>query len=122
MNKTLIIIQREFMTRVGKKSFILLTVLMPFIFAALIFVPVWLAGIKDGEQKTVVVVDKTGRYAGLFHDDASYRFVPAATVTPDMRSDTSEVEAVIAITADLATLNGLTAAGVWNAAQARLEF
>ena len=82
MNKTLIIIQREFMTRVGKKSFILLTVLMPFIFAALIFVPVWLAGIKDGEQKTVVVVDKTGRYAGLFRDDASYRFVPAAAVTP----------------------------------------
>ncbi len=103
MNKTLIIIQREFMTRVGKKSFILLTVLMPFIFAALIFVPVWLAGIKDGEQKTVVVVDKTGRYAGLFRDDASYRFVPAAAVTPDLRSDTSEVEAVIAITADLAT-------------------
>lgn len=43
MNKTLIIIQREFMTRVKKKSFILLTILMPFIFAALIFVPLWLA-------------------------------------------------------------------------------
>ena len=39
MNKTLIIIQREFMTRVKKKSFILLTILTPFIFAALIFVP-----------------------------------------------------------------------------------
>lgn len=101
MNKTLIIIQREFMNRVGKKSFILLTVLMPFIFAALIFVPVWLASIKDGEQKTVVVVDRTGRYAGLFKDDASYRFVPAAAVAPEFRSDTSDVEAVISITADL---------------------
>ena len=102
MNKTAIIIQREFLNRVGKKSFILLTVLMPFIFAALIFVPVWLSSIKDGEQKTVVIVDKTGRYANLFKDDASYRFVPAATISPDFRSDTSNVEAVISITADLA--------------------
>lgn len=37
MNKILIIIQREFLNRVSKKSFILLTILMPFIFAALIF-------------------------------------------------------------------------------------
>lgn len=35
MNKILIIIQREFLNRVSKKSFILLTILMPFIFAAL---------------------------------------------------------------------------------------
>ena len=51
MNKTLIIIQREFMTRVKKKSFILLTILMPFIFAALIFVPLWLASIKDSDRR-----------------------------------------------------------------------
>lgn len=37
MNKTWIIIQREFINRVSKKSFILLTILMPFVFAALIF-------------------------------------------------------------------------------------
>ena len=40
MNKTWIIIQREFINRVSKKSFILLTILMPFIFAALFFCPV----------------------------------------------------------------------------------
>ncbi len=38
MNKTMLIIRREYLTRVKKKSFILLTLLMPFIFAALIFV------------------------------------------------------------------------------------
>ena len=46
MNKTWIIIQREFINRVSKKSFILLTILMPFIFAALIFVPLWLSTVK----------------------------------------------------------------------------
>jgi len=30
MSKTLLIIKREFLTRVKKKSFILLTILMPF--------------------------------------------------------------------------------------------
>ena len=34
MQKTLLIIQREFLNRVKKKSFIILTVLMPFIMAA----------------------------------------------------------------------------------------
>lgn len=52
MNKTFIIIHREFMNRVSKKSFIILTILMPFIFAALIFVPLMLSMVKSDEQKT----------------------------------------------------------------------
>ena len=51
MKKTLIIIRREFLNRVSKKSFIILTVLMPFIMAALIFVPLRLSQIKDDNQK-----------------------------------------------------------------------
>lgn len=101
MSKTLIIIQREFVNRVSKKSFILLTVLMPFIFAALIVVPLWMASIKDDAQKRVVVVDKTGRYAALFKDSETYRFEPAAEVLPKFRTDSAEVEAVISITGDL---------------------
>ena len=56
MNKTMLIIRREYLTRVKKKSFILLTLLMPFIFAALIFVPLALSFIKDGSDKTPVVI------------------------------------------------------------------
>ena len=52
MNKVFIIIRRELLNRIGKKSFIILTVLMPFIFAAMVLLPLWLAGIKDGERKT----------------------------------------------------------------------
>lgn len=102
MNKTLIIIQREFMTRVKKKSFILLTILMPFIFAALIFVPLWLSSIKDSEQKVVKVVDKTKQYVGLFKDDATYHFEPAAADNADFYADDSGVEAVVVITGNLA--------------------
>ena len=71
MNKFLLIIQREFTIRVKKKSFIILTILMPFIFAALVFVPIWLASIEDDEQKTVALHDATGLNAGEFKDDAA---------------------------------------------------
>ncbi len=102
MNKTLIIIQREFTTRVKKKSFILLTVLMPFVFAALVFVPVWLASIKDSDQKVVNIVDKTGQYASLFKPSESYLFVPVEADNASFYSEDSGVEAVILINDDLA--------------------
>ena len=101
MNKTLIIIQREFMTRVKKKSFILLTILMPFIFAALIFVPLWLASIKDSDQKVVKVVDKTQQYVALFKDNTTYHFEPAEADNAAFYADGTDVEAVIVITGNL---------------------
>lgn len=103
MSKVLIIIQREYATRVKKKSFVILTILMPFIFAALVFVPLWLASIEDNEQKTVAVSDTTGRYLPAFKNDASYRFVPVADPNNSAYySDTTHYEAVVSITADLA--------------------
>ena len=41
MNKIWIIIQREFLVRVKKKSFILLTILMPFLIVGIVALPVW---------------------------------------------------------------------------------
>ena len=102
MSKIWIIIQREFMTRVKKKSFILLTILMPFIFAALIMVPLMLATIQGDEQKTVMVVDKTGRYVGSLKSTPNYAFVPPADNKDELYTEDSEVEAVVQITADLA--------------------
>ena len=102
MSKIWIIIQREFMTRVKKKSFILLTILMPFIFAALIMVPLMLATIEGDEQKTVMVIDKTGRYVGSLKSTANYAFVPTADNKDEFYTEDSEVEAVVQITADLA--------------------
>ena len=110
MNKFLLIIQREFTVRVKKKSFIILTILMPFIFAALVFVPIWLASIEDDEQKTVALHDATGLYAGEFKYDASYRFVPITDPNNSAYySDTTSVEAVIVIQKDLTKKeNGVT--------------
>lgn len=59
MNKTLLIIKREFMTRVKKKSFIIMTVLTPILMGALMIVPGMLASMGDTSNKKIAVVDKT---------------------------------------------------------------
>lgn len=76
---------------------------MPFIFAALVFVPIWLSSIKDDDQKVVAVADKTGKYLANFKSDATYRF--ELITDPDNNAyytDTTTYEAVIDIRTDLA--------------------
>lgn len=64
MNKIFLIIQREYLTRVRKKSFLIMTVLGPVIFAAFLFLPTWLATMEDKEVKTIAVIDSSM----IFHD------------------------------------------------------
>jgi ABC-2 type transport system permease protein len=59
MNKIWLILQREFITRVKKKSFLIMTILGPVLFGGIMIVPIWLA--TQGEDvKNVLVLDKTG--------------------------------------------------------------
>jgi len=57
MNKIGLIIGREYITRVRKKSFIIMTIIGPVLFAALIIVPGWLATVEDDEVKEIAVVE-----------------------------------------------------------------
>ena len=100
MNKTMLIIRREYLTRVKKKSFILLTLLMPFIFAALIFVPLALSLIKDGSDKTVYVVDPGDHYAPLFQNGGGWTFIRQPKDDAAFYDKDSGVEAVILINGD----------------------
>ncbi|HPB01611.1 MAG: ABC transporter permease [Bacteroidales bacterium] len=63
MKKILIILRREYLSRVQKKSFIVMTILGPILMAALFVVPVYLANVSD-QHKKIAVLDETG----LFHD------------------------------------------------------
>ena len=54
-----LIIRREYMTRVKKKSFLIMTILGPLLMAALTLVPVFLAS-KTDELVTVEVIDQAG--------------------------------------------------------------
>lgn len=60
MKKMFAVLKREYLQAVRKKSFLILTVLMPGLFAGMIFIPALLASKAFG-SKNVVVVDGTGR-------------------------------------------------------------
>lgn len=106
MNKILIIIQREFLKRVRTKGFIILTITMPFIMAALVFVPLWLSSIENDEQQKVAVIDPTGVYAKALKASKSFDFSSQPAITKDMRSEDSPFDAVVAISGNLVKNDG----------------
>ena len=77
-NRLSLIIKREYLSIVGKKSFLLTVVLLPLVIIVLCaVVPILLAQVKSDEKKVVAVVDESagGHYAALFEDDEDFRFV-----------------------------------------------
>lgn len=96
--KILIVIQREYLRRVKKKSFILLTILMPFLMVALVAVPLWLSTIKGDEQHLIGVLDPQEEFfQDLPTDTKDLQFVQIDEITPQMRSDSSSFQAVVNI-------------------------
>ena len=102
-----LIIEQEYRNRVVKKSFILLTILMPILFAALIFVPLWLASIESDEVQNIAVDDQTGLYGEVFENmsNSSFNFILLDTVVGnnvEMVQSSSSYDAMIIVSADLA--------------------
>lgn len=82
MNKTGIIIAREFNERVRKKSFIITTVLMPVLMIALMAAPTLMMIFAKGETKTLLVVDESGVIASQLTGDDDVVF-ETSTLAPD---------------------------------------
>lgn len=59
MSKISLIVKREYITRVRKKSFLLMSILGPILFAGFMIVPAFLANMEDTEIKTVAVIDES---------------------------------------------------------------
>ncbi|HEX2936337.1 MAG TPA: ABC transporter permease [Bacteroidales bacterium] len=74
MNKIWLITQREFNTRVKKKSFIIMSILGPLLFAGFISTMVFLAGSKDTEVKRIAVIDSTSIFVNRIPETQSLKF------------------------------------------------
>ena len=61
-----IIIKREYLTRVKKKSFIITTFLVPLLFVVLCTLPTLIMTMAKEEAKKIAVVDKSGIVAPLW--------------------------------------------------------
>lgn len=73
MSKISLIISREYLTRVKKKSFIIMTILAPLLLAALIVVPVIVANQTQKSMK-VMVVDENDFFINRFNDNDKTTF------------------------------------------------
>lgn len=106
MSKIGLIIEREYKTRVLKKSFILLTLLTPVLLVALILVPLWLSTIKDDTKQHIVVIDKSGLYESVLKSNDLYTFEftnrPIDTIRNNVQ-ETSELTGILYISGNLAT-------------------
>ena len=82
MNKIFLIVQREYLTRVRKRSFIIMSLIGPLFLAMMFVVPVWLAT-RQGEKRTVNVVDESGYFTGHMGNDSNveYNFIDLDLVT-----------------------------------------
>ncbi len=74
MNKILLIIKREYLTRVKKKSFIIMSLLSPFLFAAMLIIPTWLNTQEDTKEKIIAVQDLSGLYSNTFQDSPYIKY------------------------------------------------
>jgi ABC-2 type transport system permease protein len=61
MKKILLIIQREYFSRVKKKSFILMTILGPILMASILIIPLYI-GLQEKSVQKIQVVDDSGIY------------------------------------------------------------
>ncbi len=73
MNKIKLIILREYLTRVTKKSFILITILGPLLFAGLMIIPAWLA-LNNTDVQNIQVIDRNGLFAGKLENTETINF------------------------------------------------
>ena len=81
MKKVLLIIQREYLSRVKKKSFIVMTILVPAMFIGMFALIGYLSvkGDELGDKKKVEVVDESGRFANNIKNSTTIAYVVAKT-------------------------------------------
>ncbi len=122
MSKIGLVIEREYTTRVKKKSFILLTLLMPLLLIALIAAPLALSMIKSDQTKVIAVSDSDSLYLNRMESSQQYKLIPAGNDLAKIRKQVAngdEVYAYLSIKGDLSTDKG--SVQLFASKQAELE-
>ena len=78
-----VIISREYLTRVKKKSFLLTTFLVPVLFAAMCILPSVIMFFAKDSQKQVAVVDQSGIVLSYLEDNDEADYVDYSAEHPD---------------------------------------
>lgn len=105
MNKILLVIQREYLTRVKKPSFWILTLVVPILLAGVYAIPIILAA-RPLEHANVLVVDDSGLFQGQFHSGRDITYHEAGSIDYARRQleQTDTLDAIVYIPARETTL------------------
>ncbi|HEV7379315.1 MAG TPA: ABC transporter permease, partial [Dyadobacter sp.] len=86
MRNIFLVIRREYLVRVKKKSFLIMTILGPLLFAAFYAAVIWIA-IGSVELKTVQVVDESNMFTNQFKDSESLKFTYLSSPIDSAKSE-----------------------------------
>lgn len=101
MSKIGIVIEREYLERVKKKSFIITTILTPLLMLVLMTLPAIIMAFVDSSEAKVLVVDNSGSIAPQLKDYDEVKFELARGITVDSALNRTDVSAVLVIPANI---------------------
>ena len=105
MSKIGIVIEREYMERVKKKSFIITTILMPMLMLVLMALPAIIMNYVDSSATTVSVIDNSSMILPQLKNTESLTFRPATDATVDSALTRDGIDAVLVIPENILTGN-----------------
>lgn len=85
MSKTWIIIKKEYLTRVKKKSFIFMTILIPILLLIMMFLPVMMTMFQTGSTK-IAILDESGQFTQEFSSTKTLIFEPVQGNLNDLKT------------------------------------
>ncbi len=92
-----IIIAREYLERVKRKSFIISTLLVPLLMIALMFAPALIMLFSESESKVVAVLDDSGVVAPRLHSNDEIRFVVVGDENIDQARANDGYDAILVV-------------------------
>lgn len=98
MHKSWLIIKREYLTRVRKRSFIIMTLLMPVLFVGMTWLIAYLS-IKGSSEKNIAVLDSSHYFAQKLpeNNNIHYHYLDADTATAKLAVNGGKYDAALII-------------------------
>jgi ABC-2 type transport system permease protein len=102
MNKILLIIQREYITRVRKKSFWIASILVPILIAGVYAIPLYLF-LNSNDSKTVEVIDESALFKNKLQseEDLSFKFINLSFEKAKEKLYQSDADIIVDIPKDI---------------------
>ncbi len=97
-----IVIKREYLERVSKKSFIFTTILMPLFMAAIMIAPALITMFSTPELKYIAVIDDSGIIAPTLKNDDGVKFIPI-TDPIEVAKTNDSIDGILVINRDILT-------------------